>query len=73
MIFITLLFDLLQESFVHVARSMSTFTAAERADFIFHLVIMYCEARREDQPKIGRLLEELAKKNVLAKTHILQR
>ncbi|GAV00551.1 hypothetical protein RvY_11382 [Ramazzottius varieornatus] len=60
------------ESFVHVARSMSTFTAAERADFIFHLVIMYCEARREDQPKIQGLLSELAKKNVLAKTHILQ-
>ncbi|XP_055330038.1 uncharacterized protein LOC129582546 isoform X2 [Paramacrobiotus metropolitanus] len=56
----------------HVARAMSTFTAAERAEFITHLIIMYCEARREDQPKIILLIKELSKKNVLAKTHFFQ-
>lgn len=56
-----------------MAKALSTFTATERGDFIYQLIITYCEARREDQPKIIVLMKELTKKNVLARTHFLQR
>ncbi|OQV18776.1 hypothetical protein BV898_07213 [Hypsibius exemplaris] len=62
----------LVDAVTHVARNMSTFTAGERGDFVYELVIRYCEARREDQPKIDFLLKELGKKNVLARPHFIQ-